>query len=131
MFIAVRKELNGSIYFDKDFFKRYNDTELDKYKYTKAYIPDNVTDIQSSDFNDNLTFNIDKYNARIEKEQEERAIAEYENAIVSLIRVKYNLNQELAILRQRDAKPDEFAEYNAYVEQCKQDVKNNLTITNK
>ena len=52
---------------------------------------------------------------------------EYENAIVDLIRQRYSLNQELAILRQRDAKPIEFSEYNAYVEQCKQEVKNNLT----
>lgn len=52
---------------------------------------------------------------------------EYENAIVDLIRKRYSLNQELAILRQRDTKPIEFSEYNAYVEQCKQEVKNNLT----
>lgn len=52
---------------------------------------------------------------------------QYEDSIVSLIRRKYSLNQELAILRQRDAKPEEFAKYNAYVEQCKQEVKNNLT----
>ena len=51
----------------------------------------------------------------------------YEDAIVQLIRKRYSINQELAILRQRESKPTEFAEYNAYVEQCKQEVKNNLT----
>jgi hypothetical protein len=51
---------------------------------------------------------------------------EYENAIVDLIRKRYSLNQELAILRQRDSKPTEFSNYNAYVEQCKQEVKNNI-----
>ena len=50
----------------------------------------------------------------------------YEDKVVSLIRKKYNVNQELAILRQRDAKPQEFAEYNEYVEQCKEQVKNEL-----
>lgn len=62
-----------------------------------------------------------------EEELEARKQQEYEDMIVELIRRKYTLNQELAILRQRDTKPTEFAEYNAYVEQCKQEVKNNLT----
>lgn len=48
---------------------------------------------------------------------------QYENKIVSLIRQKYSVNQELAILRQRDSKPLEFLEYNEYVEQCKAEVK--------
>lgn len=48
----------------------------------------------------------------------------YEDKIVAEIRKKYTVNQELAILRQRDTKPEEFAEYNEYVEQCKQEVKN-------
>lgn len=43
----------------------------------------------------------------------------YSARIVELIRKKYSVNDELAILRQRDEKPEEFAEYNAYVEQCK------------
>lgn len=49
---------------------------------------------------------------------------EYENKIVSLIRQRYNINQELAILRQRDTKPLEYQEYFDYVEQCKAEVKN-------
>ena len=53
---------------------------------------------------------------------------QYENQIVSKIRQKYNVNQELAILRQRDSKPQEFAEYNAFVEQCKAEVKKELNI---
>ena len=47
----------------------------------------------------------------------------YEGMIIKKIRARYNLNQELAILRQRDTKPDEFAAYNAYVEECKAAVK--------
>lgn len=64
-----------------------------------------------------------------QEELEARKQQEYEDKIVELIRRKYSLNQELAILRQRDSKPTEFNEYNAYVEQCKQEVKNNLTTT--
>ena len=48
----------------------------------------------------------------------------YENEIIRKIRQRYSINQELAILRQRDSKPEEFATYNAYVEQCKAEVKN-------
>lgn len=47
----------------------------------------------------------------------------YENEIIRRIRKKYTLNQELAILRQRDTKTEEFAKYNAFVEQCKAEVK--------
>lgn len=47
----------------------------------------------------------------------------YEDLIVSKIREKYSLDQELAILRQRDSKPQEFAEYNNYVEKCKVEAK--------
>lgn len=43
----------------------------------------------------------------------------YENKVVELIRKRYSLNQELAILRQRDTKTSEFEEYNAYAEECK------------
>lgn len=43
----------------------------------------------------------------------------YEERVVELIRLRYDINEELAILRQRDSKPEEFAEYNAYCEECK------------
>ena len=35
------------------------------------------------------------------------------------IRKKYSVSQEFSILRQRDTKPEEFAAYNAYAEECK------------
>ena len=47
----------------------------------------------------------------------------YEGMIIKRIRARYSVNQELAILRQRDTKPNEFAAYNAYVEECKAAVK--------
>ncbi len=45
--------------------------------------------------------------------------------IEQLIRLRYSISDELAILRQRDTKPDEFAEYNDYAEQCKIEVDSN------
>lgn len=43
----------------------------------------------------------------------------YKSRIVELIRERYTQDDEIALLRQRDGKPEEFAEYNAFVEQCK------------
>ena len=142
MFIAFRKEQNNSIYLDKEIYLRtqdvkdengnitiqplFTDETLSKppYNYTKVEIDDKFSDCLGSDFNEDLTFSVEKYNAR--KEQEKAN--EYENLIVSKIRQRYNVNQELAILRQRDTKPEEFAEYNAFVEQCKAEVKAELKI---
>lgn len=52
----------------------------------------------------------------------------YESLIIRKIRKLYSVNQELAILRQRDAKPVEFAEYDAFVELCKTEAKKELGI---
>ena len=60
------------------------------------------------------------------EEQKEQA---YKDLVVSLIRKKYSADDELAINRQRDAKPIEFEEYNAFCEQCKQQAKQVLNIT--
>lgn len=47
----------------------------------------------------------------------------YEQRIVSRIRQKYSVDDELAILRQRDTKPDEFNTYNEFVERIKAEEK--------
>ena len=52
----------------------------------------------------------------------------YESLIVKKIRARYSVNQELAILRQQTTKPEEFAAYNEYVEQCKAEAKEELEI---
>ncbi len=39
------------------------------------------------------------------------------------IRKRYSVSQELAILRQKDEKPEEYAEYYGYCEECKRKVK--------
>ena len=52
--------------------------------------------------------------------------AVYSSLIEKKIRTRYSLSAELAILRQRDTKPAEFAEYNAFAEQCKAEVKAEL-----
>lgn len=142
MFVAIRKEPNGSLYIDKEIYSRtqevqdqngnitiqplFSDEELAQppYNYKKVEIDDKYSDCQASDFDEDLSFNVDKYNARKQKQDNE----EYENKIVSLIRKKYNVNQELAILRQRDTKPEEWNIYNEYVESCKRQVKEELGL---
>ncbi len=47
----------------------------------------------------------------------------YRRMVSDGIRRRYDLDAELAILRQRDTKPEEFAAYNAFAESCKADAK--------
>ena len=47
----------------------------------------------------------------------------YEQRIVLRIREKYSVDDELAILRQRDTKPNEFSAYNEFVEKIKAEEK--------
>lgn len=49
--------------------------------------------------------------------------ASYNDRVNDLIRRRYSLSEELAILRQREEKPEEFAEYYGFAEQCKQEAK--------
>lgn len=46
-----------------------------------------------------------------------------ETEINKRIRENYTISNELAILRQRDTKPEEFEQYNAFVEGVKAEVK--------
>lgn len=63
------------------------------------------------------------------KEKEPKTFeAVYGSMIEKKIRKRYSLSAELAILRQRDVKPEEFATYDAYVEQCKSEVKKELGV---
>lgn len=50
----------------------------------------------------------------------------YEGLIQLKIRKKYSLQQELSLNRQRETKPEEFAEYFDYCEQCKKEAKEEL-----
>lgn len=47
----------------------------------------------------------------------------YEDAVNAKIRERYTESQEFAILRQKDEKPEEYATYYAYCEECKAFVK--------
>ena len=43
----------------------------------------------------------------------------YALRVEELIRARYSVSAELALLRQREDKPEEFAVYNEFAEECK------------
>lgn len=70
------------------------------------------------------------------KAEADRAEAEYwqtvdyGEAVHAEIRKRYSESQEFALLRQRDEKPEEYAEYFAYCEACKAFVKSKKGVNN-
>lgn len=52
-------------------------------------------------------------------EREYWASIPYDEAVNTKIRERYSVSQEFAILRQKDEKPEEYAEYFSYCEDCK------------
>ena len=65
-----------------------------------------------------MTYNADDY-----EEVDEMPVtmdeAAYKAAVERLIRERYTVADELGILRQRDTKPEEYAKYYVFAEQCK------------
>lgn len=57
---------------------------------------------------------------------EEPIIIPYKDLVVMRIRERYSIDDEIAILRQRYTKPEEFEEYNNFVEQCKAQIKEEM-----
>lgn len=55
---------------------------------------------------------------------------QYKQRIVDYIRLKYSINDEISLLRQRESKADEFQQYNLYVEECKLIAKQDMDYLN-
>ena len=68
-----------------------------------------------------------KYVEITEAEQEEARksapVIPYKDRVINRIRERYSLDDEIAILRQKDTKPLEFQAYNDFVEKIKQEEK--------
>lgn len=121
MKIAIR---NNDLF--KNYADRFSDDEItaEPYNYQIAIVPDDIdiASIKYIDFeisDDKYNFNATKFSTRIIGEKEKVSNYDYKTKIDKLIRQRYSINDELAILRQRDSKPEEYAEYNAYCEECK------------
>ena len=52
----------------------------------------------------------------------------YEQKVSDLIREKYTIDEELAIQRQKETKPNEFEIYFNYCEECKLKAKENVQL---
>lgn len=83
MVIAVRKEPNGSIYIDKGIVYReiLGERVIDDYTltlppYNFKLVNVDYADCEASDFNDDLTFNTDKYWERLKKGENSNRITE-------------------------------------------------------
>lgn len=61
-------------------------------------------------------------------EREYWANIPYDEAVNAEIRKQYSESQEFAILRQKEEKPEEYAKYYAYCEECKAYVKEKKSI---
>lgn len=61
--------------------------------------------------------------AQAQAEQEYWQSIPYDEAVDAEIRKRYSVSQEFAILRQKEEKPEEYAQYYAYCEECKSYVK--------
>lgn len=53
--------------------------------------------------------------------------AQYDAEVERLIAEKYSHGKEIEVNREHDTKPERFAEYLAYIEECKVRAKENLT----
>ena len=50
----------------------------------------------------------------------------YANLVSKLIRERYSVDDEMAILRQKETKPEEWETYNSYCEECKAKAKKEI-----
>lgn len=65
--------------------------------------------------------------AKLNRAQDEQQYLAIRSQLISAeIRRQYTIDDEIAILRQRDSKPEEYAAYNAYAEACKTKIKDSL-----
>ena len=65
--------------------------------------------------------------ARKNKDKNPEAYEAYRSQLIEkMVEKRYSPRQEIAIIRQKDTKPDEYQAYFDYVEQCKTDVKKAL-----
>lgn len=52
----------------------------------------------------------------------------YRDLVNEKIRARYDISEELAILRQRDSNPEKFNEYNEFAERCKAEAATEVGI---
>lgn len=119
MIIAIRK---NEVYIN--YAERFTDGEITQapYNYTLHEVGDIPFDCVYADFdkiNDFYVFNKDKY----EKRKGINKQTLYKEKIIELIRLKYDADDELALLHQKEENADEYAAYLVYRQECKDKAK--------
>lgn len=109
-------------YYDKEIVTKWLVKSGSKLKFEEVDIAVDA-DVKDAKFEDIID---GVFSRRLYDERKQR---EYENYIETLIREQYTLGQELAILRQRDTKQQEFEAYNTFVENCKNVAKTHFKRT--
>ena len=106
MKIAIRKENNGSIYIDKNALKRFDEETLKKPPYNFSFVEIEKEDCEASDFDDNLSFNIEKYNERKKIYKTKQRIEEIKPQMQSLSQdfIQYYLGATIENIEERKAK---------------------------
>lgn len=66
----------------------------------------------------------EEYSPEEETAEAVEYVPSYEERVVELIRERYSVDDEIAILRQKDNKIEEYREWYLYCEKCKKNVKN-------
>lgn len=125
MKIAIRQ---NEIY--RDYAIRFTDSVIQSapYNYKVVEVGTIPEDCIYSDFDivgGTYVFNQTKYDSRIKTDNQ----ILYEQRVEELIRQKYTISQELAILRQQVTKNEEYQEYFSYCEQCKAQAKIEYNIS--
>lgn len=113
----------------RNYAERFTDSVIQSapYNYKVVEVGTIPEDCIYSDFDyigGTYVFNQTKYDSRTKTDTQSL----YEQRVVELIRQKYTLSQELAILRQQTTKPEEYQEYFEYCEYCKAQAKTQYNI---
>ena len=104
-------------------FDKTKTIELSEYNLYKGYLKDDKILIDKNETYETIQVYIPYTTEEIAKRKEE----DYYVMVEAYIREKYSLSAELAILRQRDVKIDEFNEYDVYAEFCKNRAKEEIS----
>lgn len=116
-----------------DYAERFGDIEIEMppYNYTVTELPDGIdyAAVEYGDFvikDGEYVFDRIKFEERIALNEAEKAELLYRINVESKIRERYNVSDELALLRQRDIKRQEFDVYYEYVEKVKEKCKTEI-----
>ena len=93
-------------------------------KFIRQYTRNLIKKISMFDVSKEVPFKLTKYDLELSRTDttitfKRYSPKSYEQVVEDLIRLKYTVSAELAILRQKEVKQDEYTTYYVYCEECK------------